>query len=153
MMRAAFPLVLVVTAAALGVSACLGASDDTDATVQAILADPMASFTPRHLRLLSSFSIEGNDGFPEASSAFLSRLFAARDQAHANAAQRSLRRRADAGGWATSVRASGDLVFGMKKLGAPNRRFWAELIIGDFVQNGRVRVTVRIEDCRCAPST
>jgi hypothetical protein len=112
----------------------------------------MASFTPRDVRLLSSFSLDGSDGLPEASSAFLSRIFAASDQAHADAAQRGLRRRARAGGWKTHVRASGDLVVGWKQLGPPDQRFWAELTIGDFVKKGRVRVTVRIEDCRCAPS-
>ena len=143
---------LIGIAAAVGMQACDKAKGPGDPTLRAILADPMASFRPKDARLLSSFGLEGSDGFPEASSTFLSRLFALPDQARADAAQRSLHQRARAGGWDTEVRASGDLVHGWKELGHPGNHLWAELTIGDYTEKGVVRVTVRIEDCRCIPS-
>lgn len=115
--------------------------------LQAILAEPLASFTPPGGRLVRSFQLERST-FYKPSPSMLVRTLAFPNQRHADVGQAAIVKRARGSGWKLERSPDGDVVSGWKQLGDQ----WARLLLGDRVEEGKVRVSIRIEDCDCVPS-
>jgi hypothetical protein len=141
-------LALACGIASLAASACGGrAQEPADPVLRAILAEPLASFTPPGGELIQASRHEANT-FLKPSPARVTRLYSFPDQQGADLAQAALAARARSSGWDVPTKARGDLLEGWKKLD----RSWVRLTIADYDVAGEVRVSVFIEDCHCMPS-
>jgi hypothetical protein len=123
------------------------AKEQEDPVLRAILADPLASYTPPGGRSVQESQRKASS-YLKPSPARVTRLFSSSDQKGADLAQDALAARARSGGWDLPTKARGNLHEGWKELAGS----WVRLTIADYDAAGEVRVSVFIEDCQCMPT-